>query len=185
MNQTTVLLDTLELIKLFVSASLKGDVYAIEQLLAEDGIFEMEDKNLEVVDTSKKEFLQWYNQKLQQTPILEVTHDQCIGCSFGNQVVIFNNGTFPRVPQDFTDKTKAGLMLETLDGKISKMQFCFSFLKTENKAVCDCVGAEYLKYMKAGFSEEDAIAMYDANPESEYSYLTKKINEEEEKGLRF
>jgi hypothetical protein len=175
---TTTLVNTIELIKQFVSASLNADIKTIEYLLADDGVFEIEDKNLELVDTSKKEFLQWYNQKLQQTPILKVTNDQCIGCSFGNQVVIFNNGTFPRVPQDFTDKTKAGMMLESSEGKISKMQFCFSFLKTENKAVCDCVGEEYVKYIKLGFSEEDAIAMYDCNPNSEYSYITKKINDE-------
>jgi hypothetical protein len=170
---TTTLVNTIELIKLFVSASLTADMKALEQLLAEDGIFEIEDMNLELIDTSKKKFIQWYKNKLKETTITEVTNDQCIGCSFGNQVVIFNNGTFPRAPQDFTDKTKAGLMLETLDGKISKMQFCFSFLKTENKAVCECVGEEYLKYMKAGFSEEDAIAMYNDNPNSEYRHLTK------------
>ena len=173
MNMTTTLVNTIDLIKQFVSATLNADITAVEYLLADDGVFEIEDKNLELVDTSKKEFLQWYHHKLQQTPIIEVIHDQCIGCSFGNQVVIFNNGTFPRVPQDFTDKTKAGLMLETLEGKISKMHFCFSFLKTENRTVCECVGDEYLKYMKAGFSEEDAIAMYDANPNSEYRHLTK------------
>lgn len=182
---TTTLVNTIELIKLFVSASLNADILALDHLLAEDGVFEIEDKNLELVDTSKKEFLQWYNNKLKETKIKEVTNDQCIGCSFGNQVVIFNNGTFPRVPQDFTDKTKAGLMLETLDGKISKMQFCFSFLKTENKAVCDCVGEEYLKYIKAGFSEDDAIAMYNDNPNSEYSYITKKIEEDENDELPF
>ena len=178
-NMTTILLNTIELIRLFVSATLSADIKAIEFLLADDGVFEIEDTNLELVDTSKKEFLHWYNHKLIKTPILEVTYDQCIGCSFGNQVVIFNNGTFPRVPQEFTDKTKAGLMLEILEGKISKMQFCFSFLKTENKAVHECVGEEYLKYMKAGFSEEDAIAMYDANPDSKYRHLTKEEGHED------
>lgn len=166
-------IDNVELIKLFVLASLNNDILAIEYLLAEDGVFEIEDKNLELVDASKKEFLLWYNYKLQETIINEVTYDQCIGCSFGKQVVIFNNGTFPRVPQNFIDKTKAGLMLNISDGKISKVQFCFTFLKTENKAVCECVGAEYLKYMKAGFSEEDAIKLYDANPNSVYRHLTK------------
>jgi hypothetical protein len=182
---TTTLVNTIELIKLFVSATLNADIKAIEYLFADDGVFEIEDKNLELVDTSKKEFLQWYNNKLKETTIKEVTNDQCIGCSFGNQVVIFNNGTFPRVPQEFTDKTKAGLMLQTSEGKISKMQFCFSFLKTENKAVCDCVGEEYLKYIKAGFSEDDAIAMYNDNPNSEYSYITKKIEEDENDELPF
>ena len=76
-------------------------------------------------------------------------------------------------------------MLETLESKISKIQFCFSFLKTEYKAVCECVGEEYLKYIKAGFSEDDAIAMYDDNPNSEYSYIKKKIEKEEKGGLPF
>ncbi len=125
------------------------------------------------------EFLKWYHTKIKATKINDVIYDQCIGCSFGNQVVIFNNGTFPRVPQEFTDKTKAGLMFEILEDKISKMQFCFSFLKTENKAVCDCIGEEYVKYIKLGCSEEEAIEMYDANPYSEYSYISKKINEED------
>jgi hypothetical protein len=182
---TTTLVNTIELIKLFVSATLNADIKAIEYLLADDGVFEIEDKNLELVDTSKKEFLQWYNNKLKETTIKEVTNDQCIGCSFGNQVVIFNNGTFPRVPQEFTDKTKAGLMLDSHNGKIHRIQFCFSFLKTENKAVCDCVGEEYVKYIKLGLSEEEAIATYDTNPNSEYNYITKKIEEDEIDGLPF
>lgn len=64
-------------------------------------------------------------------------------------------------------------MLKTLDGKISKMQFCFSLLKTENKAVCECVCDEYLKYMKAGFSEDDAIAMINDNPNLNQLYNKK------------
>ena len=179
MKQNTLLLYNLELIKQFVSSTLSADMPSIDYLLAEEGVFEIEDKNLELVDASKKEFLQWYNYKLQETTINDIAYDKCIGCSFGNQVVIFNNGTFPREPQDFTDKTKAGLMLNTSDGKISKIQFCFTFLKTENRAVCECVGEEYLKYMKAGFSEEEAIEMYDANPNSKYRHLTKDGDEED------
>jgi hypothetical protein len=182
---TTTLVNTIELIKLFVSASLNADIVALDHLLGDDGVFEVEDKNLELVDTSKKEFLQWYNHKLQQNPIIEVTYDQCIGCSFGKNIVLFNQGKFPRLPQEFTDKTKAGLMLDSDKGKIHKIQFCFSFLKTENKAVCDCAGEEYVKYIKLGFSEEEAIEMYDANPNSEYNYITKKIDKEEEEGHPF
>jgi hypothetical protein len=71
-------------------------------------------------------------------------------------------------------------MVDTSNGKISKLQFCFSFLKMENKAVCECVGEEYLKYIKEGFSEEEAISMYDANPDSDYGYITRKIEEEDD-----
>ena len=50
---------------------------------------------------------------------------------------------------------------------------CFSFLKTENKTACECVGEEYVKYIKKWFTEEEAVAMYYANPDSKYSLLLK------------
>jgi hypothetical protein len=169
--------NTVELLKVFISASQRADIFAIEDLLSKDGVFEIEDENLELVDTNKEYFLKWYKNKLEETPINEVDTDQCIGCSFGKQVVIFNKGTFPRVPHSFTDKTKSGIMLDSSNGQISKLQFCFSFLKMENKAVCECVGEDYVKYIKEGFSEEEAIAIYDANPNSKYGYITRNIKD--------
>jgi hypothetical protein len=70
-------------------------------------------------------------------------------------------------------------MLDTFDGKISKIMFCFTFLETENRAVCECVGDDLLKYMKSGFSEDEAIAMYSANPNSKYRHLTKEDEDDE------
>ena len=179
MNQTTVIPDTIELIKQFIIASKNADIKKLEELLDQKGNYEIENDNLEIIEDSKVEFLKWYHTKIKATKINDVIYDQCIGCSFGKNIVLFNQGTFPRMPQEFTDKTKAGLMLDSDKGKIHKIQFCFSFLKTENKAVCDCVGEEYVKYIKQGFSEEEAIEMYDANSDSEYSYITKKIEDEE------
>lgn len=175
MKQINFIPDTIELIKQFISASKNADIAWLEELIDDKGIFEIEDGNLEIIESSKAGFLKWYSTKLKATKITDVIYDQCIGCSFGKNIVILNRGTFPRIPQEFTDKTKAGLMLDSHNGKIHRIQFCFSFLKTENKAVCDCVGEEYMKYIKQGFSEEEAIAMYVANPNSEYSYITKGI----------
>ncbi|MFN5773128.1 hypothetical protein [Flavobacterium sp.] len=185
MNQITFIQDTIELIKQFTLASKNSDIFGLENLLDDKGIFEIEDDNLEIIEASKIDFLKWYHTKIKTTKINDVIYDQCIGCSFGKNIVILNLGTFPRMPQEFTDKTKAGLMLDSHNGKIHRIQFCFSFLKTDNKAVCDCVGEEYVKYIKQGFSEEDAIEMYDANPDSEYSYITKNIEEGENDGLPF
>ena len=176
---TTTINDTIALLKHFISASQNADINSIAGLLSDEGLFEIEDDNFDLVDTSKNEYLQWYKNKLQKTTINEVFIDQCIGCSFGKQVVIFNNGTFPRVPQKFEDKTKGGILIESSEGKISKIMFCFSFLKTENNFVHDCVGKDYVKYIKQGFTEEEAIEMYDANPNSEYGYITRNIKDEE------
>ena len=185
MKQTILALDTSELIKQFISASKNVDIIRLEKLLEDKGIFEIEDVNLEIIESSKADFLSWFLSKLKSAVIKDVIYDQCIGCNFGKNIVILNRGIFPRMPQEFTDKTKAGLMLDSHNGKIHRIQFCFSFLKTENKAVCDCVGEEYVKYIKQGFSEEDAIEMYDANPDSEYSYITKTINQKEIDELPF
>jgi hypothetical protein len=185
MNQSTSILDTLELIKQFVSASKNADIKILEELLDERGSYEIEDDTLEIIEARKEDFINWYNAKIKVTKINDVIYDQCIGCSFGKNIVILNFGSFPRLPQEFTDKTKSGLMIESKNGKIHRIQFCFSFLKTENKAVCECVGEEYLKYMKSGFSEAEAIEMYDVNPNSVYSYITKKIEHEEVDDLPF
>lgn len=177
MYQISFIPDSIELIKQFSSASKNADILSIEELLHDKGIFEIEDGNLEIIESSKSDFLRWYSTKLKAIKVTDVIYDQCIGCSFGKNIVLFNQGTFPRMPQEFIDKTKAGLMLDFHNGKINRIQFCFSFLKTENKAVCDCVGEEYVKYIKQGFSEEETIAMYDANPNSKYSYITNKLQE--------
>lgn len=176
MEQNTIELGAIELVKKFITASIEGDILSIEGLLLDQGNYEMEDDKLVIIDESKAEFIKWYNTKLKEEKITEVIHDQCIGCFFGNQVVIFNNGTFPRIPQESADTTKAGLMLDTNEGKIIRIQFCFTFLKSENSTVYECVGREYVKYIKLGYSEQEAIAMYDANPNSKYSYITKKEN---------
>jgi hypothetical protein len=168
---------TIELIKKFISASKDGDILTIEELLLDGGNYEIEDHGLEIVDAEKTAFLKWYNSKIEAEKITDVIYDQCIGCSFGNHVVLFNNGRFPRIPQEFTDASKAALMFDTQDGKISRIQFCFTFLKTENKYVHDCVGREYVKYIKLGYSEEQAIAMYNADPNSEYGYITRKLRD--------
>lgn len=162
----------------FVSATKNADISTIEILLDNNGFFEIEDLNKKIVTANKQDFLNWYESKLLETKIEEVEFDQCIGCSFGNHVVIFNKGSFPRRPQEFTDSTKAGIMFTVSDGMISKTQLCINFLKTENRTVFQCVGDEIAKNIKAGFSDAEAVAMYDANPNSEFSYITKKVNEE-------
>ncbi len=178
MPKTSFIVSEVELIKLFISASRCPDMSNIGQLLDNNGVFEIEDLNKKIVNANKQEFLNWYESKLLETKIEEVEFDQCIGCSFGNHVVIFNKGTFPRRPQEFTDSTKAGIMFTISEGLISKTQLCINFLKTENRTVFQCVGDEIAKNIKAGYSDAEAVAMYDANPNSEFSYITKKVNEE-------
>jgi hypothetical protein len=183
LKQVSKLINGVECIKDFVLASKNADIVSIEVLLDNNGVFEIEDLNKKIVVANKQDFLNWYESKLLETKIEKVEFDQCIGCSFGNHVVIFNKGTFPRRPQEFTGSTKAGIMFTISEGMISKTQLCINFLKTENRTVFQCVGDEVAKNIKAGYSDAEAVAMYDANPNSEFSYITKKVNEEFNNGF--
>lgn len=170
------MINNTEPIKLFVLGSKNINVSIIEKLLDDNGVFEIEDSFQEIVDVNKKRFLSWYRKKLLKTKIYEVNFDQCIGCSFGKSVVLFNNGTFPKIPKKFTDNTKTGIMFEVSEGKICRIRLCIKFLKTENKTVFQSVGSEVAKNIKADFSDEESVAMYDANPDSEFSYITRAMN---------
>jgi len=71
--------------------------------------------------------------KLEATTVSSVDLDQCIGCSFGKSIIILNQGKFPREIKHNSERSKTGLMLNTNEGKINEIKFCFAFLKTENK----------------------------------------------------
>ena len=58
--------------------------------------------------------------------------------SFGSPVVLFNGGNFPRVIKDSSERSKTGLMLEFIDGKIATLKFCYVFANNENKYVFEC-----------------------------------------------
>ena len=51
----------------------------------------------------------------------------------GNLYLYLTNGKFPRDIKHNSERSKTGLMLNTNEGKINEIKFCFAFLKTENK----------------------------------------------------
>ena len=48
-------------------------------------------------------------------------------------------------------------MLNIKGNKITEIQFCFAFLKTENKYLYECKGEEIKKLTDRGFPLDDAI----------------------------
>ena len=90
----TTLKSVKDLIAEFSKATTEKDFSSIERILDEKGIFEIQDNNLEMIDVGKNEFLTWYKNTLSTVEILEHHYDQCVGCSFGKQVVLFNDGSF-------------------------------------------------------------------------------------------
>lgn len=130
-NPTNTLMD-------FVYATKNASLTTIKDLLDDNGVFEIEQINSVLVDVNKEEFLSWYQSKLFKTKIEEINYDHCAGCKYGERVVLFNNGRFPRETKEPSEKFKSGLKFVFDGNLISKISFCSHFLKTENKFVSEC-----------------------------------------------
>jgi hypothetical protein len=128
---------TREILHAFVEATQLGDIDAITNLLDDSGAFEYQDEHCETHTGNKQEFTNWYSQRLKATAISSVDYDQCLHCVIGGSVVLFNEGTFPRMPLEFFERSKAGLRISCKDGLICGIHFCFVFLKTDNDKVAD------------------------------------------------
>ena len=152
------LIQTKDIAAEFVFASKKKDLALLKSLLSEDGVFEIQNKKLEIVEGNKKQFLKWYESKLAKAEIESNEYDQCLLCLFGKQVILFNNGKFPRAVKDSSERAKTGLALEIKDYKIDHIRFCFTFLKAENKNVFQATGEKIGKYIEDGLPRKEAIA---------------------------
>jgi hypothetical protein len=126
--------ETREIIDAFVEASKAKDLDLMAPLLSDDGEFQIQDKKGETQTTNKAEFLKWYTGRLSECSITSVAYDQCLDCVIGGPVALLNDGTFPRLAKDISERGKSGLRFECTDGLISEINFCFVFLKTENSS---------------------------------------------------
>ena len=140
----------------FARASKLNDIELIRGLLHDKGEFEIQDKDNEIIDANKNEFVKWYKTKLDKTPITSIDYDQCLHCHIGNSVVIFNDGNFPRKIKDCSERSKTGLMVDAKDNKIITLKFCFVFLKTENKYDYECTNDKVNELVKQGLSFNEA-----------------------------
>ena len=140
----------------FAQASKLNDIQHLKSLLHDNGEFEIQDSHLEIVHANKEEFINWYEAKLNSTPITDIVYDQCLHCHIGNSVVIFNDGKFPRTIKDISERSKTGLMIDAKEGKIITLKFCFVFLKTENNYQVECIMERFKQLRKEGLSFDEA-----------------------------
>lgn len=122
----------------FANASADKDFDVVKTLLSDKGVFEIQTNNLDTKEVNKKKFLDWFFKKLEETQIESIDYDQCLHCSFGSPVVLFNGGQFPRRIKDSSERSKTGIMLECEDGQIRTLKFCFVFFHTDNDFVFEC-----------------------------------------------
>ena len=148
--------NTSEVIKIFAVAIKEKNIELIVSLLSEKGIYDTQLPDLKTIESDKVTFVDWFSDKLKTTKISSVTFDQCLHCKIGNPVVLFNNGEFPRIIKDSSERSKTGLMLDIKEGKITNIKFCYVFAQTENKYKFECDGEQIKKHMSDGLTFEDA-----------------------------
>jgi hypothetical protein len=165
MNKTII--KTADIAIEFAQATKLNDIKLVESLLHDNGEFQVQDIKNEIIDANKNEFIKWYKTKLDNTPITDIVYDQCLHCQIGNSVVIFNNGKFPRTIKDSSERSKTGLMIDTKEGKIITMKFCFVFLKTENKYEFECNLDKIKTLINQGLSINEAYKIVIGNDPSE------------------
>jgi len=78
----------------FVRAITTRDLILLENLLHNSGEFKIKNqKNFsDRLVVNKQKFLNWYEVKLKVHSISEVAYDQCLHCSIGKTVLLFNGG---------------------------------------------------------------------------------------------
>ena len=155
----TTILSKQDTVKLFTEAIKLRNALLIKPLLSIDGTFETQDENLNNVQSNKSTFISWLSIKLSSAEITAVTNDKCMFCEIGNPVVLINEGQFPRIIKDNSERSKTGLMLQIKDTKITQIKFCHSFVHTENKYVFEYKIDKIKEYMKSGLSYDEAYLM--------------------------
>lgn len=154
--------------QVFADALISRDRDTLINILDENGVFTIQDENLDTPEVSKDIFLQWIITERQKIEILTYSFDRCTFCKIGNMVVIFNEGLFPKKPKDSSEKVKTGLMFVIEKEKINQIDFCYSFLETENCYVFERKIEERIqKYMKKKCCSKDvAKKEFKRNPMS-------------------
>ena len=165
-------ISSLKLVQSFVIASKNADILTLDEILDDNGNYEILTKDSKIQCVEKLAFLKWYNIKLEQVNIKSVVYDKTIVGNSLNNVVILNDGAFPRIPLDLSDKTKTGLAFNIDNGKINSIQFCNAFLKTSNATVYDVLVDNCFFYCEYGYTMEEALIIYNNTRKSKYRYIT-------------
>ena len=134
---------------IFANAILQENKEALLLLLSDNGKFSVQNETFETLEVGKEKFIEWIMDKRGKESSLFFYFDQCVFCRIGNPVVIFNNGNFPIIPKDSSEKEKAGLMFVIEEDKITQIDFCYSFLETDNRYIFEKnIEDKFSGYMK-------------------------------------
>ncbi len=108
---------------LFAKAIKELDIDLLHRLIKPIGEYDAQDEKLEIIHLSKEAYIEWIVNKRRKIEDIDYYFDQCLLCSIGNTVVIFNDGYFPHKVKENAGQSKAGLMLNVTDGQIDTIKF--------------------------------------------------------------
>jgi len=137
------------IISRFAEAVKSNDLSSIESTLNDSGTFEIRHPEKEKISVNKRDYIMYLAELLNKEPVTEFTYDRCLYCSAGHRVILFNGGRFPFNKLTNHDRReKTGFRLESIDGKINDIKFCFSFIKHDNRAQFEVTADRIKSQMK-------------------------------------
>lgn len=115
------------------------DIAEVARLLSDNGEFAIQNENYEIVISDKQEFISWlsgcygrFSFKGLFRKRLSFTIVQCMHCVTGNQIIVFEAGRFPVFSGSQSKNEQSGLVIKSVENKITGIELCFLVMKTEN-----------------------------------------------------
>jgi hypothetical protein len=131
-NKKTIISELAEAISSF-------NIAEIAALLSEEGEFEVQTENNEIVLTGKDIFLAWLRKchgefisACKSDRRLNFTVVKSLHSVAGNPIIIFENGRFPFFLQYQGEHDKSGFIIKADEEKITGIDLCLLVMKTEN-----------------------------------------------------
>lgn len=118
----------------------RGILKGAEDLLDDNGEFEIQDEKNQNLKVKKKQFMDWLKSKWADSgwaeveePRMDVDSDICSGCNKGCKVYLLLDGTFPYQPEKSGgERVLRGMLINEHKGKVNSIATCSQFENREN-----------------------------------------------------
>lgn len=126
------------------------DITEVANLLSDKGEFAVQNEKYEVIISGKNEFIAWLSSCYSKFPFagffrkrLSFTIVQCMHCVTGNPIIVFEAGRFPLFSGGQNKNEHSGLVIKSVENKITGIELCFLVMKTENPFIYEkrCLGS--------------------------------------------
>lgn len=121
--------------KQFAYAFAHYDLPTLSSLMADKGEYIIQDEfGEDLLVEDKADYLSWLSGRFEEfkednpnKKKLKFEFDTCAGCSTGCPVVYFEGAIFPRLAEDEDEILLHGIMVDSKNGKATRILFCYNF----------------------------------------------------------